>query len=383
MPSPCQQKWYYDLAKADPDIKGLIWYVYSTSEQYQAYLDEHYFAVGVGKTVQETYAQESLAKHAEWGLEVLCSNQENNPFCADNGVSYKNPDYAKCLGKNVVKPGGSGNNLCNSSCGADSICDGKTPGTNNCDFNCKSVILVEICNNNDDDGDGIIDKGCDDDHDTFWDGNMICQGSYRAGNGVVYQCKSEWADLNDTNPNIGSEKCNNIDDDKDGVIDEGCDDDKDTFWDKAMICSGKYLAGNGVAYDCKSEWADLNDTNTKIGSEKCNNKDDDIDGRIDDGCDDDKDTFWDKDMTCNNTYLAGNNVTYQCKPEWSDCNDMDASIKHACPDLDGDGDVDVADLIIVITDFGKTTNLNNPKSDTNNDNIVDIYDVVYVASRIT
>jgi hypothetical protein len=182
---------------------------------------------------------------------------------------------------------------------------------------------------------------------------------------------------------FAGERCNNADDDGDSLIDEGCDDDKDTFWDSIMICSGKYLAGNNVTYDCKPEWADLNDTNPRIGSEKCNNKDDDIDGKIDDGCDDDKDTFWDKDMTCNNTYLAGNNVTYQCKLEWSDCNDTDASIKHTCPDLDGNGNVDIADLIIVISDFGKTSNFKNSKSDTNIDGIVDIFDVVFVASRFT
>ena len=52
-------------------------------------------------------------------------------------------------------------------------------------------------------------------------------------------------------------------------------------------------------------------------------------------------------------------------------------------DLTGDGKVDVQDLIIVASDFGKTTNLNNPKSDTNSDGIVDIFDVVYIASRFT
>ena len=52
-------------------------------------------------------------------------------------------------------------------------------------------------------------------------------------------------------------------------------------------------------------------------------------------------------------------------------------------DLNNDNTVDVADLIIVASDFGKTSNFNNPKSDTNNDNIVDIYDVVYVASKFT
>ena len=51
-------------------------------------------------------------------------------------------------------------------------------------------------------------------------------------------------------------------------------------------------------------------------------------------------------------------------------------------DINCDTKVDVIDLSIVANDFGKTTNLNNAKSDTNNDGIVDIYDVVYVASRI-
>jgi hypothetical protein len=52
-------------------------------------------------------------------------------------------------------------------------------------------------------------------------------------------------------------------------------------------------------------------------------------------------------------------------------------------DLNGDGFVNSADFFIVVSDFGKTSGFNNARSDTNNDNMVDIYDVVYVASRIT
>jgi parallel beta-helix repeat protein len=52
-------------------------------------------------------------------------------------------------------------------------------------------------------------------------------------------------------------------------------------------------------------------------------------------------------------------------------------------DIDGDLDVDLQDLIILINDFGKTSNFINSKSDTNSDNIVDIFDVVYVASRLS
>src|SRR4030042_2370980 len=51
-------------------------------------------------------------------------------------------------------------------------------------------------------------------------------------------------------------------------------------------------------------------------------------------------------------------------------------------DLNCDNKIELSDLNIVASDFGKTTGLNNAKSDTNNDGIVDIYDVVYVASRI-
>jgi hypothetical protein len=52
-------------------------------------------------------------------------------------------------------------------------------------------------------------------------------------------------------------------------------------------------------------------------------------------------------------------------------------------DLNGDGKVDVADLSVVASDFGKTIGLNNVKSDSNNDNVVDIYDIVFVASKFS
>ncbi|HJX06394.1 MAG TPA: hypothetical protein VJ461_06815 [Candidatus Nanoarchaeia archaeon] len=51
-------------------------------------------------------------------------------------------------------------------------------------------------------------------------------------------------------------------------------------------------------------------------------------------------------------------------------------------DINNDEQVNIQDLNIVASDFGKSSGLNNAKSDTNNDGIVDIYDVVYVASRI-
>jgi hypothetical protein len=51
-------------------------------------------------------------------------------------------------------------------------------------------------------------------------------------------------------------------------------------------------------------------------------------------------------------------------------------------DLDGDGDVDIDDLIIVTRDFGRTSGY-DARADTIINGEIDIYDVVFVASRFT
>jgi len=58
------------------------------------------------------------------------------------------------------------------------------------------------------------------------------------------------------------------------------------------------------------------------------------------------------------------------------------SVSCVAADLNCDTRIDVADLSIVASDFGKTSGYNS-KSDTNTDGIVDIFDVVFVASRFT
>ena len=51
-------------------------------------------------------------------------------------------------------------------------------------------------------------------------------------------------------------------------------------------------------------------------------------------------------------------------------------------DLNEDGDVDVQDLIIVAKNFGLTAGFQS-EADTDTNGIVDIFDVVFVASRFT
>jgi len=48
-----------------------------------------------------------------------------------------------------------------------------------------------------------------------------------------------------------------------------------------------------------------------------------------------------------------------------------------------DGVVDILDLTVVANDFGKTSNFDDPDSDTDGNGEVDIFDVVFVASRFT
>ena len=52
-------------------------------------------------------------------------------------------------------------------------------------------------------------------------------------------------------------------------------------------------------------------------------------------------------------------------------------------DIDDDGDIDLDDLIHVVNDFGKRSGFTYQKADTDNNNMIDIFDVVFVASRFT
>ncbi|MEF9427183.1 MAG: hypothetical protein L0956_08445, partial [Candidatus Mariimomonas ferrooxydans] len=54
-------------------------------------------------------------------------------------------------------------------------------------------------------------------------------------------------------------------------------------------------------------------------------------------------------------------------------------------DLNGDGDIDIDDLVIVASNFGKTESHEdwNPTADVVRNGEIDIYDMVFVASRFT
>ena len=273
----------------------------------------------------------------------------------------------------------------------------ENPGDCNDDNKLINPNAKEICDNADNDCDKQVDNGCDDDGDLFCDSLMTvigsptvcangngdcidtdaavnpgkaeicnngkddnCNGSendvnaigcnafYADGDGDTYgagakKCmcttagtftSTNGADCDDTTKTINPgapEACNDKDDNCDGSIDEGCDDDKDGYCDGSM-------GYGGSATICPNGGGDCDDTKPnvykgKVG-EVCDGFDDDCDGKADNGCDDDGDTYCDAALTVSNPAPS------TCIKGGGDCDDYDSSVnpgaKEVCSNLKDD-----------------------------------------------
>lgn len=110
---------------------------------------------------------------------------------------------------------------------------------------------AEICNDVDDDCDGVTDEGCDDDGDGYCDASIPYVGSFRCPNGP--------GDCNDDNPMIypgAPDPCDRVDrdcDGKDGPPGVICGVCGDGFIDPAYgeVCDdGNRVSGDGCRGDC-------------------------------------------------------------------------------------------------------------------------------------
>jgi hypothetical protein len=149
---------------------------------------------------------------------------------------------------------------------------------------------TEICNGVDDNCDGTVDEGCatyygDTDGDGFGDpGDATTATSQPAG----YVANA--GDCDDTNGAINpgaTEICNDVDDNCDGNVDEGCvtyyrDADGDTYGNPGNTTTGTSQPTGyvGNASDCNDGNAGINPGATEI----CNTVDDNCDGTVDEGC---------------------------------------------------------------------------------------------------
>jgi hypothetical protein len=130
---------------------------------------------------------------------------------------------------------------------------------------------IEECDDDDDNCDGVVDNGCDDDGDDFCDDDLTT-----AGGPAPAVCPSGDGDCDDANAAINPDEveiCNSVDDDCDGAIDEGCDDDGDTYCDSAMIVVGFPTSCTSGGGDCDDSGPGASDVNPGA-TEICTDTDD-------------------------------------------------------------------------------------------------------------
>jgi hypothetical protein len=203
---------------------------------------------------------------------------------------------------------------------------------------------AETCNQVDDDCDGTADDGLS--TINFWidaDGD----GYGKSGSASVPFCSKPAGystnsyDCDDSNAAVspaGTESCNSLDDNCDGIVDEGVknvfykDDDDDGYGSPVSTAACTAPAG----YTTKSGDCDDSSATTYPGAgEQCNARDDNCNGLIDDGV---VYQLWFKDADGDGYGSVSLSVTACAQPEGyvsnrSDCDDADKTINPAATEV--------------------------------------------------
>lgn len=180
---------------------------------------------------------------------------------------------------------------------------------------------TEICDDKDNDCDGLTDEDCDNDGDGYCNEAMGTIGKPAA-------CPKGGGDCNDGNLNRFPgqvEKCNALDDDCDGATDEG--------FNLGQTCNvgvGE-CANSGVLICAQDGLSSVCSVSPKPAAtaEKCDNVDDDCDGLTDEGCDDDGDGYCDAAMAV----MVTPGFPLICQKGNNDCNDNSAAINPGAIEL--------------------------------------------------
>ena len=248
----------------------------------------------------------------EYPTETSCDGLDNN--C--DGRIDENCD---CV-DNTTQDCGSNIGICQAgimTCqnGEWSICEGEITPRN------------EICGNGIDEdcdgGDLECDSNC---QDLDQDGYDNCSPGTQGDDGSLMDC-----DDNEfyANPGIGYDTCDTVDNNCNGQIDEGCDDDNDGYCDgtktiyrnNSMCLNTPFIDGRyGDDCDDNEFWANPG------GAETCDTLDNNCNEQIDEGCDDDGDGFCNQEKTIYRTNSMCPRTPYIEGRYGNDCNDTASAI---------------------------------------------------------